>query len=154
MTYTHVSLQYLTPVLPCVLSPVVVSSVSPPFPFCALSLCLQEEGVVSFCKVCAIGLVNTPSHHLLNDTKKHAPSPLCLPATPHAPTLLTPPPQPLQQHVPQSIRNLNYPSPLWTGCSSSPSPALRGQWLNPPDPSLFLACFFFFCPPLLYPWLI
>lgn len=56
---------------------------------CTLSLCLQEEGVVSFCKVCAIGLVNTPSHHLLNDTIKARPLPPCFPATPHAPMLLT-----------------------------------------------------------------
>ncbi|KAK2919813.1 hypothetical protein Q8A73_002017 [Channa argus] len=58
----------------------------------------KEEGVVSFCKVCDLGLVNTPSHHLLNEMKKHAPLPLSLPATPHAPMLLTPP-QPLQQHL-------------------------------------------------------
>lgn len=76
VVYTHVSLQLLTPVLPCILSPVVVSSVSPPFPFCALSLCLQEEGVVSFCKVCVIGLVNTPSRHLPNNMITHAP-PFC-----------------------------------------------------------------------------
>lgn len=54
----------------------------PLFPFCTLSLCLQEEGVVSFCKVCAIGLVNTPSHHLLNDTTKARPLPPVLPLHP------------------------------------------------------------------------
>ncbi|CAB1420490.1 unnamed protein product [Pleuronectes platessa] len=38
----------------------------------------QEEGVVSFCKVCAIGLVNTPSRHLPNDTNKTStPPPPC-----------------------------------------------------------------------------
>ncbi|KAI9546194.1 hypothetical protein NQZ68_029430 [Dissostichus eleginoides] len=56
----------------------------------------QEEGVVSFCKVCAIGLFNTPSHHLANDTKQHAPSPPvppCHPSRSYAfhPTPPTPP---------------------------------------------------------------
>lgn len=66
---------------------------------CSLSLCLQEEGVVSFCKVCALGLVNSPFHHLPNDMSKHAPPTPppthVLPATPHAPMLLTPCPLPL-----------------------------------------------------------
>lgn len=101
----HASLQYLTPVLPCVLSPVVLLSVSPLFPSCALSLCLQEEGVVSFCKVCALGLVNSPSHHLPNDMSKHDPHPPpkhthVLPTTPHAPVLLTPYPLPLPKPPP------------------------------------------------------
>lgn len=119
-----------------------MSSVFLPFLFCALSLCLQEEGVVSFCKVCVVGFVSTPFHHLPNNTKKKA-----HPLPPFHPSRLyashpTPPPQPLQQHVPQSIRNLNYPSPLWTGCSGSPSPALWGKWLKPPDPIFIFSVVF------------
>lgn len=44
MTYKHVSLlQYLTPVSPCVLSPVVVSSVFPPISFFVLSLSVSRR---------------------------------------------------------------------------------------------------------------
>lgn len=100
----HVSLQYLTPVLACVLSPVVLLSVSPLFPSCALSLCLQEEGVVSFCKVCALGLVNSPFHHLPTDMSKHTPlhppHTHVLSVTSHAPVLLTPYPLPLPKSPP------------------------------------------------------
>lgn len=98
---------------------------SPPFLFPLVSflcsLCLQEEGVVSFCKVCALGLVNSSFPPFTERYVKSTPSP-CAPRTPHVPVLLTPHPlplpKPLQQHVPQSIRNQNYPSCLWAGrCS-------------------------------------
>lgn len=37
-----------------------------------LSLCLQEEGVVSFCKVCAVGLISNSFYHLSKTTTKHS----------------------------------------------------------------------------------
>lgn len=101
----HVFLSNLTPVLPCVLSPVVVSP----------SSFSRRRG---WCpSVRCVDLSTPPSHHLPNDNKK--PSPL-LPSL-HLPCSSACHYTSVQQHVPQSIWNLNYPSPPWTGCSGSPS---------------------------------
>lgn len=121
---THASLQYLTPVLPCVLSPVVLLSVFPPlFPSCALSLCLQEEGVVSFCKVCALGLVNGPSHHLPNDMSKHAPPH----PTPSPPSLH---PTRAPRHPSRSRASHPIPSPSSKNPSSSMCHRAYGIWIT------------------------
>lgn len=116
----------------------------PLFPPCTLSLCLQEEGVVSFCKVCAIGLVNTPSHHLLNDTIKARPLPPVLPRHPsHSYASHPTPPTPSSSmcHRAYGIWITHHASgqAAWTHHSwhSGDSGSTH------PIPSLFLACFFF-----------
>lgn len=139
----HVSLQYLTPVLPCVLSPVVVSPVSPPFPSCALSLCLQEEGVVSFCKVCAIGLVNTPSHHLPNDTKKARPLlPQCLPTIPPRSYASHPTPSSSMCHRAYGIWITHHPSGQATQAHHPRRPWDSGS--THPIPFFIFSLLFFF----------
>lgn len=67
-------------------------------------------------------------------SKARPPTPTCslppLTLSCFSPHTLSPFQNPLQQHVPQSIRNLNYPSCLWAG-RCSPSLALWGEWLDP-----------------------
>lgn len=81
--------------------------------------------------------------HLPNGYGKIHPRPLS-PATPRPPSRSRPH---AQQHVPQSIQNLSYPS----SPPQPPSGRLHishtsgtGGLLNPPDPILLLAWYFFF----------
>ena len=142
MTYTHVSL----PVSNACLALRFVSCrcvfCFPPFPFCALSLCLQEEGVVSFCKVCAIGLVNTPSRHLPNDTnKKSTPPPPC--ASPPPLTLLrfSSPTPPLAACATEHTESELPITPLDRLLKLTIPGALGNSGSTHPIPSLYLACF-------------
>lgn len=91
----HVFLQYLTPVSPCVFVSCRPPLSVPPCFLSVLSLCLQEEGVVSFCKVCALGLVNSSFPPFTERYVKSTPSP-----PPRAP-----------RHPPRSCASHPAPSP-------------------------------------------